>query len=81
MENISWLKDILLLIPVFALVWKAAVMSSHIKQNEQDIANLKTVAQSQYNTILQKLDKMNDNMNALKLDLEILKKGVKPNEK
>ena len=36
MENIEWLKDVLYLLPVAGLIWKAAVMSSKIKQNEKD---------------------------------------------
>jgi hypothetical protein len=81
MENISWIKDVILLIPIFALVWKAATLSGRIKQNEEDIKNLKVVAQSQYNTILQKLDEMKDTMSALRLDIEILKNGGKANAK
>jgi hypothetical protein len=81
MEKISWIKDVILLIPIFALVWKAATLSGRIKQNEEDIKNLKVVAQSQYNTILQKLDEMKDTMSALRLDIEILKNGGKANAK
>lgn len=81
MENITWIKDVVFLIPIFALVWKAATLSSRIKQNEDDIKNLKVVAQSQYNTILQKLDEMKDTMSALRLDIEILKNGGKGNAK
>ena len=43
MENIAWIKDLLYILPLLALVWKGAIMSAQIKSNTKDIEDLKAV--------------------------------------
>ena len=73
MENISWLKDILYLIPLLALVWKGAIMASQIKSNTKDIEALKKDVKEQNSSILTALEKINETMNSIKVDVVELK--------
>lgn len=83
MESILWLKDLLYILPVAGLIWKAAIMSSKIKQNEKDIAEMKTLSQKQNEAILASLDKMNTVMMEIQQDVAVLKalRGEEKNAK
>lgn len=64
---------IIYLIPVAALIWKAATLSNKVLQNEKDIAAVKQQVSSQSERIIASLEELNKTMNAIKLDVEILK--------
>lgn len=73
MENIEWLKDLLYILPVAGLIWKAAIMSSKIKQNEKDITEMKTLSQKQNEAIIASLNKLQDTMSEIRTDVSVLK--------
>lgn len=64
---------IIYLIPVAALIWKAATLSSKVLQNEKDIAAVKQQVSTQSERIISSLEELNKTMQAIKLDVEILK--------
>lgn len=73
MENITWIKDVVFILPVAGLIWKAATLSAKVKQNEGDIINLKSVVGSQNTEILNSLKQLNDSIMALRCEVEIIK--------
>lgn len=73
MENIEWLKDVIYLIPVAALIWKASSLSSKVKQNEKDITEMKTLSQKQNEAIIASLDKLQETMTEIRTDVSVLK--------
>ncbi len=73
MENITWLKDVLFLLPIAGLIWKAAMLSAKVKQNEQDIAEMKTLSQKQNEAIIASLNKLQETMTEIRTDVSILK--------
>ena len=73
MENIEWLRDILYIIPIAALIWKAAILSAKVRENETAIKEIKTLVQRQNEAILTSLDKMNTVMIEIQQDVAILK--------
>ena len=79
MENIEWLKDVIYLIPLMALVWKGASLSGKVKQNESDIKELKSGIKEQFSEILASLKSMNSIMQSLKTDIDVLK-ALRKNE-
>lgn len=73
MENIEWLKDVIYLIPVAGLIWKAATMGARIKQNETDIKECKKVVDRQNESIISSLDKLQETMTEIRTDVSVLK--------
>ena len=73
MENIVWLKDVIYLLPIACLIWKAAQLSSKIKQNEKDIELIKGDVKEQNKNILDALDRINTTMLSIQNDVTILK--------
>lgn len=73
MENVTWIKDLLYVLPLLALVWKGASMANQIKQNTKDIEDLKSVVKEQNSNIIESLDRINNTMLSIKCDVEILK--------
>lgn len=73
MENIEWLKDVIYLIPVAGLIWKASAMSSKVKSNEDKIKEIRTITDRQNEAILASLDKMNTVMTEIQQDVAVLK--------
>ncbi len=64
---------IIYLIPVAALIWKAATLSSKVNQNEKDIKEVKQLQAENNKAVLDALNKLNDTMEKVRLDVEILK--------
>lgn len=73
MENIEWLKDVIYLIPVAGLIWKAATMGARIKQNETDIKECKKIVDRQNESIISSLDKLQETMTEIRTDVSVLK--------
>lgn len=73
MSDLTWIKDIVYLLPVAGLIWKAAMMSSKIKQNEKDIEEIKNDVKDQNKNILEALDRINTTMLSIQNDVTILK--------
>lgn len=66
MEEISWLKDVVFLIPIAGLIWKASSLSSKVKEHEAALKEIKTGLKEQVAEILKTLAD-------LKTDLEVIK--------
>ena len=60
-------------IPVGTLIWRAAILSAKVNENTRDIDDLKKLVGDQNKSILEQLTQMNSTMQALKIDVEILK--------
>ena len=73
MENIDWIKDIIYILPLLAIVWRGALLASRVKQNEKDIEELKITQRDQNKQILESLTKLNDTMIEIKTDVALLK--------
>jgi hypothetical protein len=73
MNQIEWLKDIIYILPIATLIWRFALMSARVKQNEKDIAEMKTLSQKQNEAIIASLDKMNTVMIEIQQDVAVLK--------
>lgn len=73
MSDLIWIKDIVYLLPIAGLIWKAAMMSSKIKQNEKDIEEIKNDVKDQNRNILEALDRINTTMLSIQNDVTILK--------
>lgn len=84
MENITWIKDIIYLIPLLLVIWKAATQNAQIKENTEDIKELKGLVKDQNEEILKSLSRLNDSMNSIRCDMEVIKalrkKEVEVNE-
>lgn len=64
---------IIYLIPIATLIWKAATLASRVNQNEKDIKKIE-IAQAENNkAVLDALNKLNETMEKVKLDIEIIK--------
>lgn len=73
MENIMWIKDVIYLLPVAALIWKASQLSAKIKQNEKDIEILKGDLKDQNKQIIESLNNINATMADIKQEVAVLK--------
>lgn len=73
MEHIQWLKDVLYLIPVGGLIWKAATQNAQIKSNAEDIKSIRTLVEKQNDEIIKSLNKLNESMQAVKCEVEVIK--------
>lgn len=73
MSSLEWIKDVVYLMPVAGLIWKAATLSSKVRQNEQDIKEIKTDTAKSSDEILKKLDVISDKLNFMQIDIAILK--------
>lgn len=73
MTNIEWIKDIIYLLPIAGLIWKAATLSSKVKQNEIDIQRLRENSTTNTAEILKKLDTISEKLNAVQIDIALLK--------
>jgi hypothetical protein len=73
MNQIEWLRDIIYVLPIATLIWRFALMSARVKQNEKDIAEMKTLSQKQNEAIIASLDKMNTVMIEIQQDVAVLK--------
>ena len=71
--TLELIKDIIYLLPILGLIWKAATMASTIKQNVKDIEELKTVTKEQNVAILESLKQMNQALADIKTDVAVLK--------
>lgn len=73
MEYIDWIRDVIYVIPIAVLIWRASTLASRVKQNEKDIADVKTVIERQNDDILNTLKDLTKIINSLRTDVEILK--------
>jgi hypothetical protein len=73
MNQIEWLKDIIYILPIATLIWRFALMSARVKQNEKDIAEMKTLSQKQNEAIIASLNKLQDTMSEIRTDVSVLK--------
>lgn len=73
MNSIEWIKDVIFLLPIAGLIWKAATQSAQIKQNTKDIESVKKDSETSQQKILSALNNMNSIMQQLKLDVEVIK--------
>lgn len=73
MENITWLRDVIYVIPVAILIWKAATQSAQIKRNTDDIKSIKSVVEKQNDEIIKMLNRMNESIQAVRCEVEIIK--------
>ncbi len=64
---------IVYILPLCALVWKAATLSSRINQNEKDIKEIKVLQAENNKAVLDALKQLNTTMEKVRLDVEILK--------
>lgn len=69
----DWIKDVIYMLPIAGLIWKASTQASQIKQNTKDIENLKAESENNQKQILSSLQNMNQIMSQLKTDVEIIK--------
>lgn len=73
MENVAWIKDLLYVLPLLALVWKGASMANQIKQNTKDIEDLKAQIKDQNKNVIDALDRLNTTMLSIQADVTVLK--------
>lgn len=73
MSNLEWIKDIVYLLPICALIWKAAVLSSKVRQNETDIDEIKGDTDRSSREILKRLDIISDKLNLMQIDMAVMK--------
>lgn len=73
MNSIEWIKDVIFMLPIAGLIWKAAIQSAQMKQNTKDIESIKKDSETSQQKILSALNNMNSIMQQLKLDVEIIK--------
>lgn len=64
---------VIYLIPIAALIWKAATLASRVTQNEKDIKEVKSLQAENNKAVLDALKQLNDTMEKVKLDIEIIK--------
>lgn len=79
MSNLEWIKDIIYLLPIAGLIWKAATLSAKVKQNESDINEIKADTTKSSGEILKKLDLINEKLNLMQIDIAVFK-DFKENE-
>ncbi len=64
---------IIYLLPIIGVIWKAATLSSRVNQNEKDIKKLELAQAENNKAVLDALNKLNETMEKVKLDIEIIK--------
>lgn len=79
MSSLEWIKDIIYLLPIAGLIWKAATLSAKVKQNENDINEIKADTTKSSGEILKKLDLINEKLNLMQIDIAVFK-DFKENE-
>lgn len=79
MSNLEWIKDVIYLLPIAGLIWKAATLSAKVKQNECDINEIKADTTKSSGEILKKLNLINEKLNLMQIDIAVFK-DFKENE-
>lgn len=64
---------VIYLIPIAALIWKAATLASRVTQNEKDIKEVKSLQAENNKAVLDALKQLNDTMEKVRLDVELIK--------
>lgn len=73
MNQIEWIRDVIYILPIATLIWRFALMSARVKQNEKDIEEMKTLSQKQNEAIIISLGKLQDTMSEIRTDVSVLK--------
>lgn len=73
MDKIQWLKDVIYILPLVGLVWKAATQNAQIKSNAEDIKELKEQIYSKNDEIIHSLNKLNESIQAIRCEVEVIK--------
>ena len=79
LSDVSWIKDIIYILPLAGVIWKGATMNSQVKRNAEEIKECKDIIKEQNNAIIAALNKISDTMNDVKLDVSVLK-ALRDNE-
>lgn len=67
------IETVVFLIPLGALIWKAATLANRVTKNEEDIKKMGTVVEKQNDAILQALDKLNESIREIRTEVEVIK--------
>ena len=69
MNQIEWLKDIIYILPLAALIWKAASLAAELKSVREQVNVLKSQYFSEKSALQQSLDKVIDDINEVKISV------------
>lgn len=69
MNQIEWLKDIIYILPLAALIWKASALASEQKSQRKEIDLLKSQNFAEKSALQQSLDKVIDDINEVKISV------------
>jgi len=69
MNRIEWLKDIIYILPLAALIWKAASLAAELKYVREQVNVLKSQYFSEKSALQQSLDKVIDDINEVKISV------------
>ena len=69
MNQIEWLKDIIYILPLAALIWKAATLAAEQKSLRKEVDLLKTQNFAEKSALQQSLDKVIDNISEVKISV------------
>lgn len=69
MNQIEWLKDIIYILPLAALIWKAASLAAEQKSLRKEVDLLKSQNFAEKSALQQSLDKVIDDINEVKISV------------
>lgn len=69
MNQIEWLKDIIYILPLAALIWKAATLAAEQKSLRKEVDLLKSQNFAEKSALQQSLDKVIDDINDVKISV------------
>ena len=81
MNQIEWLKDIIYILPLAALIWKAASLASEQKYLRKEIDLLKTQNFAEKSALQQSLDKVIEDINEVKISVVRIETKLEEKEK
>jgi hypothetical protein len=67
------IETVIFLIPLGALIWKAASLASRVSKTETDIKDMKTIVEKQNEAILATLKDLNTTVQELKVEVAVIK--------
>lgn len=81
MSQIEWLKDIIYILPLAALIWKAASLAAEQKSLRKEVDLLKSQNFAEKSALQQSLDKVIEDINEVKISVVRIETKLEEKEK
>ena len=72
----NWAKAVITLLPLLGLIWGASTLYSQVRQNTNDITELKQAQSTQLDRLTAQIGDLNLNVRELQTEIRMLREGM-----